>query len=104
MSTLACGKVQNMENNNMGKFKIEEDALEKVNGGGSTEKGIYYCCYCRRKHTLFRSYPWRIRPAGDTKWYNNACRYDCEVNGSFFSLVLLSGRTAYFDAQGKLLG
>jgi len=104
MSTLACGKVQNMENNNLGKFKIEEDALENVNGGASRGRGLYYCCYCQKRHTLLRIYPWRIRPVGYTNWYNNACRYDCEVNGPFFSLVLVSGRTAYFDAHGNSLG
>ncbi|MCR5025800.1 MAG: hypothetical protein K6A90_15950 [Lachnospiraceae bacterium] len=89
-----------MENNIQEKYKIEDDVLENVNGGASKKRDIYYC---GKKHTLFRLYPWRIRPAGSKKWYNNGCRYDCEVNGPFFTLQLVSGRTAYFDAHCQQL-
>ena len=92
-----------MENNIQEKYKIEDDVLENVNGGASRKIDKYYCYYCAKRHTLLRQYPWRFRPAGYKKWYNDGCRYDCEVNGPFFTLQLVSGRTAYFDAHCQRL-
>ena len=92
-----------MENNIQEKYKIEDDVLENVNGGAHKEIDRYYCYYCAKRHTLLRQYPWRFSPADSLKWYNDGCRYDCEVNGTFFTLPLVSGRTAYFDAQGHRL-
>ena len=93
-----------MENDKLEDLKIEDDELEDVSGGASRKRDIYYCYYCAKRHTLMRQYPWRIRPAGYKKWYNNATRYDCETNGPFFTLPLVSGRTAYFNAQCQRLG
>ena len=93
-----------MENDKLEDLKIEDDELEDVSGGASRKRDIYYCYYCARRHTLMRQFPWRIRPAGYKKWYNNGTRYDCEKNGPFFTLPLASGRTAYFNAQVQRMG
>ena len=90
--------MENKENDNLENFKIEDDVLEDVSGGTSRRRDIYYCYYCHTRHALMRQYPWRIRPAGYKKMVD-ACRYDCEKNGPFFTIETEGGRTEYFNAH-----
>ena len=95
--------MENKENDNLENFKIEDDVLEDVSGGTSRSRDIYFCYYCAKRHALMRQYPWRIRPAGYKKWYNDAYRYDCEFNGPFYALSNVNGHIFYFDAHLKRL-
>ena len=78
---------------------LADESLEQVSGGAVRQKDLDYCVYCRTKHTLYRYYPWRIRPAGSRTWYVNATKYVCDTMGSFYVLSQADGSTTYFDAS-----
>ncbi len=83
-------------------MRLPDSELETVSGG-AMKRDIFFCYYCNKKHTLYRYYPWSVRPAGMKKWYKNATKYVCDRNGTFFTLPLKSGRTAYFNESVQRL-
>ena len=91
-------------------MNIEENALtdnqlEAVSGGSGivSKRDLYDCFYCKKEHVLVRSYPRKIRPAGSSKWYDNATKYECSTNGAFYTLPLEDGGIAYFNSLAQRL-
>ena len=76
---------------------LDDGTLEQVSGGSRSETKLYYCVYCDKRHVLSMYAPWAIKPAGSPMKYTGT-KYVCSTRGSFYTVQMNNGSTAYFDA------
>ncbi len=89
---------------NLEGLKLEEDELEKINGGRSEQKITTDCYYCGDRHVLTYCTDLKIIPHGLKKYYDGATRYFCTyARKYFYKLQLPNGGIAILDNDMKIV-